>query len=400
MNWLHLPTSNSSKVLLAICAVLMLLSSGLQWTIPDDAGIGAAFLMREYAGRIAAAGLAMLVAALVVALLTGQSKRLGAFMAKAFGLWIVLPVLTGPWLALGVSGVFMSFYDGPLFHAWNKARLGVTITLQDQEFSIEHCRVGAYTTTYQIEARHDQELNFGQAWPSDYSFFSYSDYPKRSLDEQLDYVGESYLPWASSFGIYRVAEGSHKLVVRGGGPFLLQVYSTEPLWTPELLLAGNESFALLYADTFSRAELEAMASPHLPNWCPPFSCPPDNAPLGGLLQRKGVIGEIVDLRLLDGKGHDDFVDASVSVQINRSGDYELTGELFDAEGQYLAESSFETRGQRPLCKGQHTLRLGFPFRNMLHNNGGIHGPFTLTNLKLFYYGPDASLGEEVDTSDN
>jgi hypothetical protein len=86
MNWLHLPTSASSRVLLTICAVLMLLSAGLQWTIPDDAGIGAAFLMREYAGRIAAAGLAMLVAALVVALLTGRSERLGAFMAKAFWL--------------------------------------------------------------------------------------------------------------------------------------------------------------------------------------------------------------------------------------------------------------------------------------------------------------------------
>jgi hypothetical protein len=71
-------------------------------------------------------------------------------------------------------------------------------------------------------------------------------------------------------------------------------------------LAGNESFALLYADTFSRAELEAMASPLLPNWCPQFSCPPDNALLGGLFQRKGVIGEVVDLRLLDGKGHDDL----------------------------------------------------------------------------------------------
>jgi hypothetical protein len=88
------------------------------------------------------------------------------------------------------------------------------------------------------------------------------------------------------------------------------------------------------------------------------------------------------------------------VQINRSGDYELTGKLYDAEGQYLAESSFETRGQRPLCKGQHTLRLGFPARKMLQYGGGVHRPFTLAHLKLYYYGPDSSWGEEVDTSDN
>src|SRR5215204_4604978 len=56
-------------------------------------------------------------------------------------------------------------------------------------------------------------------------------------------------------------------VVRGAAPFQLAIHPNSPLWTPDLLLGGNDHYATLYEDNHTWRELDAAALRFQPAGC-------------------------------------------------------------------------------------------------------------------------------------
>ena len=243
------------KRLLYTSAVLLVLAMLAHWTMPDNVGIGAMYYMLRNAILLAAVGLV----ALALALWRRWLPRAGGWVMGGLAAWVIVPVIFGPFAALAFFVLLQLFYNSPPFTFWNAHRVGVAITAQAPRFEYAGCRRTAYIATYTIKAARDADLVFALTSRNDFRWLDAGDQPLQSIAAQFEPLGDGPYMYGTRQGLFRIGAGEHTLVVRGAAPFQLAVHPTTPLWTPDLLLAGNDYYATLYADNHTWPELDAVA---------------------------------------------------------------------------------------------------------------------------------------------
>lgn len=386
--------------LLAGAALLTLAAFLLFWRMPNNVGLGAmGYLMLD-----ALLALVLGLVAMQIAFVTRWLPKTLGWGAAAFGAWVVLPLIAGPVLGTLLLAGLLEFYWSDWYAQFNSDRLGVTIELQDQDFEFANCRISAYTATYHIEAQRTQNLTFGLRYGDDLWFFERGDQLAQSIGEQFQYVGEGDAGWSMALGLYQITAGSHTLVVRNYKPFLLQIYDPTPLWTPDLILAGNEHYAMLYGEDFSRADIEALAQPYLPASCAPLGCTPGETkrepPATPVAEEdSAAIGAVTEEQAIPSAqgGQYDALELAVTLDITTTGNYMLKGELHSADHRQATWDRYNSMEDGPLCPGSHTIKLHF--RGDEIRDAGVDGPYTVS-LALEYDSPTASYPPTVDRRDD
>lgn len=281
----------------------------------------------------------------------------------AFGAWVVAPIIAGPVLGTLLLSGLLGLYWSDWYAQFNADRLGVTIALQDQEFGFENCRIGSYTATYHIEAQRAQDLDFSLEFGDDIWFFDRSDLPAQLIGAQFQYVGEGEAYSSKALRRYRIPQGSHTLVITGAKPLLLEVSDPAPLWTPDLLLAGNDHYAAVYEENFSRADIECIARPYLPASCAPLGCTPGEAkrepPATPVAEEdSAVIGAVTAEQVIASAqgGQCDALELAVTLDITTTGNYMLNGKLRTADHRRGAWARYNSMDMGLLCPGIYTVK--------------------------------------------
>ena len=225
--------------------------------------------------------------------------------------------------------------------------------------------------------------------------------PLQSIAAQFEPLGDGPYMHGTPQGLFRIPAGEHTLVVRGAAPFQLAVHPTTPLWTPDLLLAGNDYYATLYADNHTWRELDAVAQRFQGAGCT-RECSRADIPAEGTrglaaVDDSAAIGPVTGERPVDadGDGRFDTLTLTVTLAVTTTGDYQLGGWLTAADGQQLAGASYTSDHSRPLCAGVHAVPLSFDGRSLY--SAGIDGPYTLSDLTLIYNSaPDTYVPPTID----
>ncbi len=385
------------KRLLYTSAFLLVLAMLAHWTMPNNVGLGAMYYMLRNAILLAALGFA----ALTIAIWWRWLPRDGGWVMGGLATWVIVPAIVGPFAAVAVFALLLLFYNSPPFEFWAAKGVGVAITAQAPRFEYAGCRRSTYIATYTIKAERDADLVFALVSRNDVHWLESGDLPMQSIAAQFQPLGDGPDMQDTPQGLFRIPAGEHTLVVRGRAPFQLAVHPTTPLWTPDLLLAGNDYYATLYADNHTWRELDAVAQRFQGAGCT-RECSRADIPAPGTrglapIDDSAAIGPVTDERPVDadGDGRFDTLTLTVTLAVTTTGDYQLGGWLTAADGQQLAGASYASDHSRPLCAGVHAVPLSFDGRSLYSD--GIDGPYTLSDLALIYNSaPDTYVPPTID----